>query len=447
MLAIVTPLEMAGVDARATEPVEVLIERAGTALAWSARRMLGGTYGRRVVVVAGKGNNGADGRVAARLLGGWGVRVQLLDAADAPSSLPRADLIIDAAYGTGLGRAYTAPSTSDRVLAVDIASGVDGLTGERRGQPMTAERTVTFQALKPGLVLSPGADHTGVVEVIDLGLDVSQARAHLVEAADVASWLPTRPSAAHKWQSACWVIAGSPGMTGAATMAAAAAARGGAGYVRLSSPGVVAEAGLEVVSTELSAGGWAQQLDDVDRFGAMVLGPGLGRGPGTTDDVLAALGNVPTPVVLDGDGLAAIEGRSEVLARRSAPTVLTPHDREFEYLCGRRPRADRFEEVREAARLTGSVVLLKGPCTLVADPDGTVLAVTSGDARLATAGTGDVLAGLIGALLARGVPALRAAAAAAWIHGAAARNCHREGFIAPDLLTTIPEILNASDLG
>ena len=222
MIPIVTPTEMAAIDAAAPEPVEELIERAGNALARAALDMLGGGYGRRVTVLAGKGNNGADGRAAARRLELRGVRVAVVDATELPDALPAAHLAIDAAYGTGLRRPYSPPSIpvcldrpgqSAPVLAADIPSGVDGLTGEIHGEPWAADQTVAFGALKPGLILHPGAQYCGQVTVAPIGLDVSDARTHLVTSDDVTRWLPVRPAEAHKWQTACWVIAGSPGMT------------------------------------------------------------------------------------------------------------------------------------------------------------------------------------------------------------------------------------------
>ena len=173
MIPVLTPAEMAAVDAAAPEPVEVLIERAGAAVAREALRLLGGAYGRRVVVLAGKGNNGADGRSAARRLERRGVRVEVIDALGAPARLPGADLVVDAAYGTGFRGAYDAPEAGGTpVLAVDIPSGVDGTTGEAAGLVLAATRTVTFAALKPGLLFDPGRSLSGDVVVADIGLDV-----------------------------------------------------------------------------------------------------------------------------------------------------------------------------------------------------------------------------------------------------------------------------------
>ncbi|MDQ4090351.1 MAG: NAD(P)H-hydrate epimerase, partial [Actinomycetota bacterium] len=238
MIPVLTPEEMRAVDRAAPEPVEVLVERAGSAVARAALSMLGGAYGRRVVVVAGKGNNGADGLVAATLLRRRGARVQVIDAGDQPDRLPRSDLVVDAAYGTGFRGDYAAPDPFGApVLSVDIPSGIDGLTGEAGDGAVRATATVTFAALKPGLLLGAGFEHAGKVGVADIGLDVSRSTISVIEASDVGGWLPDRPRDSHKWKSAIWMVAGSPGMTGAADMAARAAMRAGAGTVRLGIPG------------------------------------------------------------------------------------------------------------------------------------------------------------------------------------------------------------------
>ena len=463
MIPIVTPDEMAAIDAAAPEPVEELIERAGTALARAALAMLGGGYGRRVTVLAGKGNNGADGRAAAQWLRRRGARVAVVEAADTPESLPPAHLGIDAAYGTGLRRPYAPPPPSPLldepdqpapILAADIPSGVNGLTGEILGEPWTADQTITFGALKPGLVLHPGAQHCGQITVAPIGLDTSSARTHLVTAPDVSRWLPVRPAEAHKWQTACWVIAGSPGMTGAAHLAAAAAMRSGSGYVRLSTPGLDAAsvvagdtAPTEAVGHPLPADNWAAAIeaDDHSRFQAMAVGPGLGRQPDTVQSVRELAGRTPLPLVIDGDGLFALgTDTAEVLAGRTAPTVLTPHDGEYRILTGKAPDPDRFAAARSLAAATGVHVLLKGPTTVVADPDGTAVAVANGDARLATAGTGDVLAGLICGLLSAGIEPMEAAASGAWLHGQAATIRPSGAMAASDLLLALPHAWEAA---
>ena len=458
MIPVVTPTEMAAIDAAAPEPVEELIERAGAALARAALDMLGGSYGRRVTVLAGKGNNGADGRAAAQWLRRRGVRVAVVDAGGTPTSLPAAHLTIDAAYGTGLRRAYSPPEPAPLldnpdqaapVLAADITSGVDGLTGELHGTAWPAHRTVTFGALKPGLILHPGAQYCGEVSVAPIGLDASSARAHLVTAASVGGWLPVRPAEAHKWQTACWIIAGSPGMTGAAHLSAAAATRGGSGYVRLSTPGLTHDpaAPTEAVGFSLAADNWAASLcaDDLSRFQAVAVGPGLGRVPDTVQAVRDLAARVPLPLVIDGDGLYALgPDAPDVLARRTAPTVLTPHDGEYRILAGAAPETDRFAAARSLAATTGAIVLLKGPTTVVANSHGDALAIANGDARLATAGTGDVLAGLICGLLSAGVEPLKAAATAAWLHGQAATARPAGGMAASDLLLALPDAWEAT---
>lgn len=442
MIPVLTPTEMAAVDAAAPEPVEVLIERAGAATAAAALRLLGGGYGRRVVVLAGKGNNGADGRSAATRLRRRGVRVQVIDALDAPPALPEADLVIDAAYGTGFRGEYVAPDAGDApVLAVDIPSGVSGLTGEAAERVLTAHATVTFAALKPGLLFEPGRSLAGTVTVADIGLDTSTASAHLVEGSDFAGWLPRRPADTHKWASAVMVVAGSPQMTGAAHLAAAAAQRAGAGMVRLASPGVAEDPmrPTEAVGVKLPESGWAEALSrDAHRFRAAVVGPGMGTDLATQGGIRMLLGSLPVAAVVDGDGLTAV-GRDLAVARdRVAATVLTPHDGEFERLTGHRPGTDRIEAARALAADAGSVVLLKGATTVVAAPDGAVRIITTGDARLATAGTGDVLSGIIAALIASGCRPFDAAAAGAWLHGRAAQLGPAVGLVASDLVDLLP---------
>jgi len=446
VIPIVTPEEMGAIDAAAPEPVEVLIGRAGAAVARAAVDLLGGTYGRRVVVLAGKGNNGNDGRDAARRLRRRGVRVHVVDAASLPEELPACDLVVDAAYGTGFRGSWDAPEVDAPVLAVDIPSGVDGSTGAASGRPLAAARTVTFAALKPGLLLGDGRDLAGDVQVADIGLDVSSARAQVVEASDVARWLPQRPSSGHKWQAAVRVVAGSPGMTGAAHLVSAAAFRAGAGYVTLSSPGLDADpaAPTEVVSRPLPGEGWAEPaLEQAERYGALAVGPGLGTADTTRDGVRSLAAAWPGPVVVDGDGLTALgDSVAEVTSDRDVPAVLTPHEGEFARLTGQEVGGDRIAAVRSLAAASGAVVLLKGSTTVVADPAGRVLVSTTGDARLATAGTGDVLTGVIAALLAGGLDPARAAAAGAFLHGRAGAVGFGSGLVASDLLDRLPIVLD-----
>jgi NAD(P)H-hydrate epimerase len=296
-------------------------------------------------------------------------------------------------------------------------------------------------------VLGAGAELAGAVTVVDLGLDVSRARAHVVEHADVATWLPGRAVDSHKWKAACWIIAGSESMTGAAELTASAAARAGSGYVRLSVPGLRGVGPIETVEHPLPQKGWGGSLEGIERFGSLVIGPGLGRSPWAAACVREVVSACPIPVVIDGDGLNAIAGRLDELAGCAQLPVLTPHDGEFETLTGARPGADRIAAARSLAAESTAVVLLKGPTTIVAEPGGEVLVSTSGDARLATAGSGDVLSGVIGAFIARGLDPFRAAAAGAWVHGRAADLASPHGMVASDLLLTLPEVLDATHLG
>ena len=452
MLSIVTPDEMRDIDAAVASEtsIDVLIERAGSAVAWAALRMLGGSYGRRVVVIVGPGNNGADARVAARRLSRRGVSVHVVEAAQCPAVLPECDLVIDGAFGTGFHGLWTAPDAGGaQVLAVDIPSGVDGLTGVAGSGVMQADRTLVLAALKPGLLFPPGSELAGAVEIADIGIDCDHVRVHLVQQRDVADWCQPRGAAAHKWSTATRIIAGSPGMTGAAHFAACAAQRAGAGMVHLSVPGAIGENGdHEYVQRVLPASGFAREaLASLDRFQSLVIGPGLGRSDAMVAAVRDIVKSANVPTVVDGDGLFALawsnDGAAAVLRNRTSETVLTPHDGEFALLAGAKVGTDRIMETRLLAFELGVVVLLKGPATVVAHPDGRVLVVTSGDERLATAGTGDVLSGIIGALLAQGLEACYAAAAGAWIHGQAARLGARRGLVASDLLTLIPQVLDS----
>src|SRR5690606_4972683 len=306
------------------------------------------------------------------------------------------------------------------------------------------DRTITFAALKPGLLLEPGRSLAGAVALADIGLDVSRATTHLVEGADVAAALPRRRATAHKWDSAVMVVAGSPGMTGAAHLTAAAAQRAGAGMVRLATPGLDDDPRrpTEAVGLRLPDDGWAEAVSrELHRFRALVVGPGLGTSLATRGGVRLLLGSAPVAAVVDGDGLAAVGRDLDVVRDRVAATVLTPHDGEFARLAGDRPGPDRIAAARQLAADAGAVVLLKGPTTVVAHPQGAARVVAAGDQRLATAGTGDVLSGVITALIAQGVPPFDAAAVGAWLHGRAAALGPDRGLVATDLLALLPDAL------
>ena len=463
-----------------------LVDRAGAAVARGARHLLGGVYGRRVVIVCGKGNNGADGRIAGQRLAGWGARVDRFDLAGLDRlrfsrALGRADLAVDAMYGTGFrgalegDAAFAADSMTAAacpVLAVDIPSGVDGLTGAVHGPAVEAVSTLCLAALKPGLVLFPGAGFAGKVQVSPIysgtprtpgGIDPNTAvpSLGLLEEADVAGWLPRRSPESHKWSvGGLYVVGGSQGMTGAVLLAARAALRAGAGVVVAGLPGEAAgrASGGEVITRPLPAtpsGALDEEaakeiLDGLDRFRALVVGPGLGQSPATVVAVRRLVAEAPVTLVLDADGLNALGGDVGLLAARTAATVVTPHAGEYARLAGEPVGEDRVAAARRLAARAGAVVVLKGSRTVVAEPTGRAALNCTGGPWLATAGTGDVLSGVVGALAAQGLPAFQAAAAGAWLHGRAgdvARGLHLSaltptGLVAGDLIDALPTVLS-----
>ncbi|HAX82647.1 MAG TPA: bifunctional ADP-dependent NAD(P)H-hydrate dehydratase/NAD(P)H-hydrate epimerase [Actinobacteria bacterium] len=447
MRPVITPAESSRLDGVTSIPEAVLLERAGLAVALSAARM-GARYGTRVVVLAGTGNNGGDGWVAARHLRRRGVDVvvrclgypkgdtsarRLAAIAAIHEGVPvtdlgapePADLVVDALFGSGFhgtlpDRVAAWTEHPAPVLAVDLPSGLDGTVGTVHGPVFRAARTVTFHALKTGQLIGVGPDVCGEIEVADIGLSGEEAEWSLCEDSD--AWVPMRPRTAHKWSAgAVAVIGGSPGIAGAAVLAARSALSFGAGSVRVIAPGGVAGtvAAMDPGLTTAGVGpedrfgpdAVAGVLAAVERFDVLALGPGLGS---TTGFVPALLERWPGPVVLDADGLAAVTVAD--LASRRGPTVVTPHAAEFARLAGEPASAPAAASL--AAR-TGAVVLLKGAPTFVMGTERWV--VDSGSAALATIGTGDVLTGMVGALMARGMPPEAAARAAAHRHGRAGR--------------------------
>ena len=443
MQPVVPPEAMRVVDRAAGRSLAELVEMAGWEVHRAARALLGGTYGRRVAVVAGKGNNGADGRVAARHLERAGVRVDTIP--PGPGDLRGYDLVVDAAFGTGFRGVYEPPTVGGTpVLAVDIPSGLDGLTGEDRGA-LAATETVTFGALKPGLLLGDGPDVCGRIVVRDLGLDLGPAEVDTWRPGpgDVSDRWPRRARTAHKWTRAVRVVAGSDGMDGAGVLCTGSAHRCGAGMVVVSGwgGGPWTRDPIEVVRRPLSTGGWAEEvLSDLGRFRSLVIGPGLGRDPATAEGIRRLVEAAVVPVVADADALRALD-LDRLSTRRGGTVVLTPHRGEFEALTGGALGADPLTAAREAARRGDCVVLLKGAPTVVAGPDGRALIVDSGDRRLATAGSGDVLSGMIGAVLGDGDP-LVMAGVAAWVHGFLPSLGPRSGLVAGDLVDLIPVALS-----
>ena len=488
---LLTCAEMARADRHAIDggvPGTTLMAAAGAAVATAIRRRY---RPRPVLVLAGPGNNGGDGWVVARDLAdhGWDVRVAALgdpaalkgDAAWArtlwtgpvetarPQALDGAGLAVDALFGAGLARdldgiaAEIVSALAGRVaagttvsVAVDVPSGIDGDTGRVRGVAAPADLTVTFFRRKPGHLLMPGRALCGSLRVADIGIPASAldaiAPATVVDAP--ALWrvaLGERRSSDHKYRRGHVVVVGGP-MSGAARLALAAARRSGAGLATAAvPPGATAlfagDAPGAIVREVDGPDGLARLLGD-PRYSAVVVGPGLGGnglgGNGARGLVEAALA-AGRPVLLDADGLNAFAGAVADLAGRiSAPTVLTPHEGEFKRLF---PEIDpaalgRLAAARAAAAAAGATVLLKGPDTVVAAPDGRAAIAENAPPTLATAGSGDVLAGLIGGLLARGVPAFEAAAAGAWIHGEAGRAAGAS-VLAEDIVGRIGPVVEA----
>ncbi|HUZ62720.1 MAG TPA: NAD(P)H-hydrate dehydratase [Acetobacteraceae bacterium] len=452
---LLTPDEMAHADAAAIAGGVagiVLMENAGRAVARAVQRLCPPC---RTLVLCGPGNNGGDGYVAARLLdqAGWPVGLAALappregsDAAEVarrwrgvvapftPAAAVRADLVIDAVFGAGLARdvdglVAETLAAAHHVLAVDVPSGLDGQTGAVRGFAPRAACTVTFFRRKPGHLLLPGRDLCGALVLADIGLpdSVLETVCPSLFANGPALWrLPGLRAEAHKYTRGHLTILAGHQMSGAARLAAAGARHGGAGLVTLAAAGAgdlyraAAEPGLIVSDETLPA-----LLAD-ERRQTWVCGPGLGLEAARA--ALPALLAARRTVVADADALTACEGAPE---RLRGAAVLTPHAGEFARVFGPLG-ADRVAAVRAAARRTGAVVVLKGADTLIADPDGRVAINDNAPPDLATAGSGDVLAGLVAGLLAQGMAPWPAAAAAVWLHGEAGRIAG-PGLLAEDL--------------
>jgi NAD(P)H-hydrate epimerase len=454
----VIPLLKAEETRRAEEAyegsLEELMERAGRAVADVVLERFPG----RVAVVCGRGSNGGDGRVCARVLQEAGREVTLVETF---GELGEPDVIVDALFGIGL---HDAPredvarviaqinAAGVPVVAVDVPSGVDASTGEVPGAAVDAAATVTFGSAKLGHVVAPGRFHAGTVRVAPIGLEPA-AHEHALATAELLQEVPRKDRESTKYRAgSVLVVGGSPGLTGAPMLAALAAFRADAGYVTVGVPEstlpVFETALLEAVKRPLPEDSGGRLLpraadaivEAAERAGAVAIGPGLGRSDGTRELVRLLLARLDGPVVLDADALWGLEP----FERRGA-TILTPHAGELARLLGAEPGevdAHRLASVRQAASRFGSVVLLKGADTLVAAPRTGVLVAAYGEPSLATAGTGDVLTGVIAAFLAKGMEPQRAAAAGAVAHGIASRLVEpRVGLVASDLLPGIQRAL------
>jgi len=430
--------------------MDELMERAGTAVAELVLRQFPG----RVTVVCGKGNNGGDGKVCARVLREAGREVVVVDGV---GDLGEPDVLVDALLGIGLkdapredaARMIELMNSSGRaIVAVDVPSGVNASTGEVPGAAVRATATVTFGAAKVGLAVSPGRAHAGQVAVAPIGLRAQEHENALVSASALHD-VPRKNRDSTKYTAgSVLVVGGSRGLTGAAMLTALAAFRADAGYVTVAAPEsslpVLEASLLEAVKRPLpedSSGRLLPRsadavLEAAEKASAVAIGPGLGRSDGTVELVRILLEQLELPVVLDADALWNLEPFS-----RAAPTVLTPHTGELGRLLGIEPgvvNAHRLDAVRRAAARFGSVVLLKGSDTLVAKPRGGLLVSLYGEPSLAAAGTGDVLTGVVAAFLAKGLEPQAAAALAATAHGVASKLVpNQAGLVASDLLPFI----------
>jgi len=508
-LRLVTATEMNAVDRIAIQdfgiPGVVLMENAGLRVVEVITRLLGNPTGKTVVVFAGKGNNGGDGFVVARHLHNRGTKVQVfLDAERDKISgdalinlniwekmgqkvfplhkninlvrlaLVNADLVVDALYGTGFRgsvREHMVPvieainASGKPVVAVDVPSGLEADSGKVHGPCVRADYTVTFALPKLGLVLAPGSEYVGKLEVADISIpsaavaNIDSRRFYLTEQL-VKEWWPNRPSLAHKGNfGRVLIIAGSRGMSGAAVLAALAAIRSGAGLVTLGVPASIhdiAEAKLTEVMTfplpetdrgTLSRTALDEVLDRSRNADVLAIGPGLGNNADVAALVKETLLRVEIPCVLDADALNAMSGRTELFRVVKSDLILTPHPGEMSRLTGlsiNQVQDNRLETVTKKATEWHAVVVLKGAGTIVAGPDGTLYVNGTGNPGMASGGTGDVLTGVIAGLAAQGLPSLHATAAGVFLHGlagdAAASEKGMTGMLAGDLLEKLPKI-------
>ena len=509
MQIVVTAAEMAALDRACQEqlglPALLLMENAGRGTADIARTMLGAPAGKRVLIVCGPGNNGGDGFVIARHLANagavitlWAVTARARISGDALVNLtilekmggavtflenlpaapcPPPHLIIDAMLGTGAStplRGLLAEMTgllntlAVPILAVDLPTGVAADTGAVSGEAIQARATAVMARLKRGLLLSPGREHAGALHLVDIGMPPDWAPpagppVRRLEAADIAARLPHRAITAHKNSlGSVGIIAGSLGYTGAAVLAASAALRAGCGLCYLAAATsllpLLAPKLTEVITWPfadeipgvLSEAAWPEWSGAITARTALAVGPGLGQHPRTAALVHRLLREMHQPLVLDADGLTLCAGDLALLQHYPGTLILTPHPGEFSRLTGIPVRdllADPLAAAGAWARQLGHILVLKGNPTLIAAPEGALYLNHTGNPGMATAGSGDVLTGLIAGLLAQGFAPLDAALCGVWLHGAAgdlaAEHKGEMGMIAGDLLETLPLAIQA----
>ena len=508
MVPVFTAGEMRAVDERAIREIGIpgtrLMEAAGAGAARLVGREMGTVKGRRVVIVCGRGNNGGDGFVVARHLRRRGARVRTRlvgaradvrgDAAWAlgrlgaarveeltgarvdalPAALASADMIVDALLGTGAtgpardatARAIEAINASGRpVIALDVPSGTSADTGAVAGPAVTARATATFAGLKRSLLVHPAAARAGRVSVIPIGIppeEVARGIAtFLLEADDVRARFRPRPGDAHKGSFGhVLVVAGSRGKTGAAGLTGRAVLRSGAGLGTIAVPAsqqpVVASFAMEPMTealAETAHGTLALAAKKrvgtlAERVDAVALGPGLSLDPEAQALARELVVEVPKPMVVDADALTALAGHLDLLTRAAAPRLLTPHPGEMARMIGStvaEVQADRIEAVRAFATRYRTALVLKGAGSCIGAPDGRVFINPTGNPGMATGGSGDVLTGVSGAFLARGMEPLDALLAAVYLHGRAGDLARdrwgEEGLIAGDLLDALPAAL------
>lgn len=510
-MKVVTAEEMRRIDKRSIGeygiPGLVLMENAGREVALFMIERYGPLYGKKVAIISGKGNNGGDGFTLARHLYNRDVNVevyllgeaadikgdakmnldillkaavpfyQVLTMKDLERPLKEADILVDAIFGTGLSSPITGlyaeaieaiNSTGKPVISIDIPSGVSSDTGEILGTAIRSDLTVTLGLPKRGILVFPGASYVGALKVAEIGIprkvvEEEDIRVHLITKEDIKASLPKRRPDSHKASFGhLLVIAGSIGKTGAAAMTSLSALKVGAGLVTLATPVSLNDI-LELKSTEvmtlplpetddLTLSVYAEDIliEVLPKMTAAAIGPGLSTHPETMKLVRYLIGRTENPMVIDADGINALIGHLDILKDAKAPLILTPHPGEMARLLGKTSKEIQEDRIRigQSFAIEHKVYLvLKGARTIISDPEGNVFINPTGNPGMATAGTGDVLTGMIGGLIAQGIELLTAAKAGVYLHGLAGDIAEEEigemGMIAGDIIDRIPRAIKS----